>query len=105
DGILRDPEDIARLREGITALQNGDRAGAHAIFAELVQRTYRDVNVWLGLAMSSDDATEAHGALRNAQLIAPDNPFVASAAAELDRRWPQAAERAHTRVLDETLAA
>jgi cytochrome c-type biogenesis protein CcmH/NrfG len=72
-------------------LQGGDRVQARTIFNELVQRAYRDVNAWLGLAMSSDDPAEAFGALRNARLVQPDNPFIAGAASELARRWPEEA--------------
>jgi Flp pilus assembly protein TadD len=89
DGTLTNPEDIAQLREGITALQGGDRAHARTIFSELVQRADRDVNAWLGLAMSSDDPDEAFGALRSARGLQPDNPFIAGAATELARRWPE----------------
>ena len=93
DGTLTDPNDIARLQEGISALQSGERDRARDIFAALVQRAYRDANAWIGLAMSSDDVHEAYGALRNARLIQPDNPFVERAAADLARRWPAEAER------------
>lgn len=94
DGTLTNPEDIAQLREGITALQGGDRERARTIFNELVQRAYRDVNAWLGLAMSSNDPTEAFGALRNARAVQPDNPFIAGAATELAQRWPEQAAEA-----------
>jgi tetratricopeptide (TPR) repeat protein len=93
DGTLTDPDDIARLQEGIAALQSGERERARDIFADLVQRAYRDANTWLGLAMSSDDVHEAYGALRNARLIQPANPFVERAAADLARRWPEEAQR------------
>jgi Flp pilus assembly protein TadD len=39
--------------------------------------------------MSSDDPTEAFGALRNARAVQPDNPFIAGAATELAQRWPE----------------
>ena len=88
DDLINDPDEIARLRQGIAALQGGDRAGAYPIFSELVQSAPQDVNAWLGLALSSDKAGEAFGALRQARLVQPDNPFIANAANEVGARWP-----------------
>ncbi|HMA34650.1 MAG TPA: tetratricopeptide repeat protein [Chloroflexia bacterium] len=88
-----------RLREGITALRQGDRDGAYAIFRDITAVAPENQNAWIGMALSSPILAEAAAALHTAERLDPTSRFVVQAESDLTRRLPGftealAAERA-----------
>jgi Flp pilus assembly protein TadD len=91
-GATPDSTVAVRLREAISALRNGDRASARAIFQEVADEHPTNENGWIGLAISAPSAEAAASALRHAETLNPNSRFVAQAEADLTRSLPGFAE-------------